>query len=123
VKILIVDDYGTMRRIVRSLLATIGHTDISEAATGSEAMERTKQVTIDLVITDYNMEPMTGLELAHSMRSAPALKNIPLLLMLPSQTVIAAELLRQAGVSGCIHKPFTPTDLKAAIAAIVSRSS
>ena len=107
VKILIVDDFATMRRIMKNILKQIGFTNIIEADDGTTALEELKKHTVDLIISDWNMPKMTGLELLKAVRGQEELKSLPFLMVTAEaqkQTVIDAV---QAGVSNYVVKPFT----------------
>jgi len=107
IKILIVDDFATMRRIVKNILRQIGFTNIQEADDGSTALEVLKTNTIDLIVSDWNMPKMTGLELLKAVRADDQLKQIPFLMVTAEaqkQNVIEAV---KAGVSNYVVKPFT----------------
>lgn len=119
-KILAVDDFSTMRRIVRNILRQLGYNNISEAEDGVTALESLKQDPVDFVISDWNMPNMTGLELLKAVRADANLKDIPVLL-------VTAEALKdnvveavKAGASGYIVKPFTAETLKEKIESIFS---
>jgi two-component system chemotaxis response regulator CheY len=119
-KILVVDDYPTMRRIVRNLLDQIGFKEVEEAGNGVEALEKIKVSKYDMVISDWNMEPMTGLELLKHVRADAALSKTPFIMVTAeskTENVIAAK---QAGASQYIVKPFTAETLKAKIASVVN---
>ncbi|MCX7929869.1 MAG: response regulator [Chlorobi bacterium] len=108
---LVVDDSPTIRRIVRNVLVDNGFTAIVEADDGSTALEKLKQHKIDVVITDWNMPTMTGLELLKLIRSVPAWNSIPVLMVTSEarkENIITAA---QAGATGYIVKPFTPETL------------
>ncbi len=111
--ILIVDDYKTMLRIIRNLLKQIDFNNVDEAMDGNEALRMLRKKDYGLVISDWNMEPMSGLQLLKEVRADVKLKELPFLLILPGnnshQTVIAAK---EAGVSGYIVKPFNATALR-----------
>lgn len=116
--VLVVDDYATMRRIMKNQLAQIGFTDVVEAADGEEAWQVLQSKSIDLVVSDWNMKPVTGYELLRRMRSAPETKATPFIMVTAEarpQNVVAAK---KAGVSQYIIKPFTAETLKAKIASI-----
>jgi len=111
-KILIVDDFPTMRRIVRNTLRQLGLQNVSEAGDGSEALEMLKTGGYDFVITDWNMPRMTGLDLLKAIRADAALKTTPVLLVTAEadkENVIQAA---QAGVNNYIVKPFTAAVLQ-----------
>lgn len=113
--VLVVDDYKTMVRIIRNLLKQIGFEDVDEAADGTEALAKLKERSYGLVISDWNMEPMTGYELLKRVRSDDALNAIPFIMITAeakSENVIAAK---KAGVSNYIVKPFNAQTLKGKI--------
>ena len=106
-KILVVDDFATMRRIMKNILKQLGHTNITEADDGTTALEELKRGSFDLIISDWNMPKMTGLDLLKVVRSDPVYKDIPFLMVTAEaqkQNVIEAV---QAGVSNYVVKPFT----------------
>ena len=116
--ILIVDDYKTMLRIIRNLLKQIGFDNVDEATDGSTALQRLREKNYGLVISDWNMEPMTGLQLLKEIRSDPKLKHIPFIMVTSesrTENVIAAK---EAGVSNYIVKPFNADTLKQKLQAI-----
>ena len=107
IRILVVDGFATMRRILRNILTQIGFTNIVEADDGDIALEKLEEGEFDFVITDWNMPNMTGLELLKSIRASEKLKDIPVLLVTSEadkENVIQAV---QAGVNDYIVKPFT----------------
>lgn len=119
-KILAVDDFSTMRRIVRNILRQLGYNNIAEAEDGASAFEHLKQHKVDFIISDWNMPNMTGLELLKAVRADAHLKDIPILL-------VTAEALKEnvveavkSGVNGYIVKPFTAEILKEKIDVIFS---
>lgn len=106
-KILVVDDFSTMRRIVRNLLKELGFTNVDEAEDGAVALQKLQPGGFEFVITDWNMPNMDGLALLQSIRSSPQLKHLPVLMITAEakkENIIAAA---QAGASGYIVKPFT----------------
>jgi two-component system chemotaxis response regulator CheY len=110
-KFLVVDDFSTMRRIVRNLLKELGFNNVEEAEDGAIALGRLKSGGIDFVVTDWNMPNMDGLTLLQSIRADPALKHLPVLMITAEakkENIIAAA---QAGASGYIVKPFTAATL------------
>ncbi len=120
-KILVVDDFGTMRRIIKNILLEIGYHNIEEAEDGEIALQKLKAGGIEFVITDWNMPNMSGLELLTAVRLDEALKNIPVLMVTAEaakENVINAV---QAGVSNYIVKPFTATVLKERVDAILAK--
>ncbi|KZK91373.1 Chemotaxis protein CheY [Pseudovibrio sp. Ad46] len=116
--ILVVDDYKTMIRIIRNLLKQLGFADIDDAADGTEAYEKMKQRRYGLVISDWNMEPMTGYELLKQVRQDAALSKTPFIMVTAeskTENVIAAK---KAGVNNYIVKPFNAQTLKGKIEAV-----
>jgi two-component system, chemotaxis family, chemotaxis protein CheY len=117
--ILIVDDYKTMLRIIRNLLRQLGFTNIDEASDGSQALQKLRQASFDLIISDWNMEPMTGLQLLREVRADAKLKHIPFIMVTAeskSENVIAAK---EAGVSNYIVKPFNAETLKGKMVSVI----
>lgn len=115
--VLIVDDYKTMLRVVRNLLAQIGFENVDEALDGSEALQKTREKQYDLIISDWNMEPMTGLDFLKSLRSEG--KRTPFIMVTAeskTENIIAAK---QAGVNNYIVKPFSAETLKSKIDAVL----
>lgn len=115
ISVLVVDDYKTMIRIIKNLLKQIGFNDVDDAADGGEALEKLKQKQYGLVISDWNMEPMTGYELLKHVRADENLKSIPFIMVTAeakSENVVAAK---EAGVSNYIVKPFNAQTLKGKI--------
>ena len=117
--VLIVDDFLTMRRIVRKILRDLDFEDIIEAEDGSAAMSVLKGTKVDLIISDWNMPKMTGLELLKEVRSTDNLKGIPfLMLTAEAQKENIMEAVK-AKVSNYIVKPFTPEGLQEKLAKIL----
>ena len=109
---LVVDDFSTMRRIVRNLLKELGFNKIDEAEDGVDALEKIRAGNIDFVVADWNMPNMDGLELLKTIRGDEALKHIPVLMVTAEakkENIIAAA---QAGASGYVVKPFTAATLE-----------
>ena len=116
--ILVVDDYQTMIRIIRNLLKQLGFDDVDDAADGTAALSKLKDKRYGLVISDWNMEPMTGYELLKEVRSDDSLRATPFIMVTAeskTENVIAAK---KAGVSNYIVKPFNAQTLKAKIDAV-----
>lgn len=121
IKILVVDDFSTMRRIIKNLLRDLGFQNISEADDGKTALPILKQGGIEFLVTDWNMPSMTGIELIAEVRKDPNLAHIPILMVTAEakrEQIIAAA---QAGVNGYVVKPFTATVLKEKIEKIFER--
>ena len=120
-KILVVDDFATMRRIVKNLLRDLGFTNTHEADDGTTAWPMLKNGTFDFVVTDWNMPGMTGMQLLEKIRADEQLKTIPVLIVTAEakrDQIIAAA---QAGVNGYVVKPFTAAALKEKIEKIFER--
>jgi len=116
--ILVVDDYNTMIRIIRNLLKQLGFEDIDDACDGSAALNKMREKKYALVISDWNMEPMTGYELLKEVRADPSLAKTPFIMVTAeskTENVIAAK---KAGVSNYIVKPFNAQMLKTKIEAV-----
>jgi two-component system, chemotaxis family, chemotaxis protein CheY len=116
--ILVVDDYNTMVRIIRNLLRQVGFVDVDDASDGFAALKRLRERSYGLVISDWNMEPMTGYELLKEMRDDPKLMHVPFIMITAeskTENVIAAK---KAGVSNYIVKPFNAQTLKSKIDAV-----
>lgn len=110
--ILIVDDYKTMLRIIRNLLKQLGFENVDEATDGTAALQKIRERPYGLVISDWNMEPMTGIELLREVRADEKVKGTPFIMVTAeskTENVIAAK---QAGVNNYIVKPFNAETLK-----------
>ncbi|MCJ2067642.1 response regulator [Methylobacterium sp. J-030] len=116
--ILVVDDYQTMIRVIRNLLKQIGFSEIDDASDGTTALGRLKERKYGLVISDWNMEPMTGYELLQHIRADEALRFTPFLMITAESKIENVIAAKKAGVSNYIVKPFTSVTLKAKIEAI-----
>jgi two-component system chemotaxis response regulator CheY len=120
-KILVVDDFSTMRRIVKNILRQLNYANITEADDGSTALEVLQREKVDLVVSDWNMPKMTGLELLKAVRADDALKHIPFLMVTAEaqqENIIEAV---KSGVSNYIVKPFTAETLSQKINQIFSK--
>lgn len=119
-KVLVVDDYSTMRRIIRNLLTQIGYTEIDEASDGGDALQKLRAVHYGLVISDWNMEPMTGYDLLKQVRADDKLKTTPFIMVTAeskTENVIAAK---NAGVDNYIVKPFNAATLQQKINSVMT---
>ncbi len=120
-KILIVDDFSTMRRIIKNLLRDLGYNNSAEADDGKTGLPMLQSGNFDFLVTDWNMPGMSGIELLRAVRADEKLKDLPVLMVTAEskreQIVEAAE----AGVNGYIVKPFTATTLKEKIDKIFER--
>jgi len=119
-KFLIVDDFSTMRRIVRNILKQLGYTDVEEAENGREALQKLKQTQFDFVISDWNMPTMTGLDLLREVRADPRLKALPFLMVTAESKQENVVEAIKTGVSNYIVKPFTADVLKGKIDKILA---
>jgi two-component system chemotaxis response regulator CheY len=120
--VLIVDDYKTMLRIIRNLLKQIDFNNVEEASDGAEALGKLRSSNFGLVISDWNMQPMTGLELLHEVRHDVRLKTLPFIMITAeskTENVIAAK---QAGVSNYIVKPFNAETLREKIEKVLAHA-
>lgn len=120
-KILVVDDFSTMRRIIKNLLKDLGFSNIQEADDGSTALPMLQQGDFDFVVTDWNMPGMQGIDLLRAIRADAGLKHIPVLMVTAEakkEQIVAAA---QAGVNGYVIKPFTAATLKEKLAKIFER--
>jgi two-component system chemotaxis response regulator CheY len=120
--VLVVDDYGTMVRIIRNLLRQLGFADVDDARDGAEAIHKMHGKRYGLVISDWNMQPMTGFELLRQVRADPELGATPFIMVTAeskTENVIAA---RKAGVNNYIVKPFNAQTLKAKIESVFTEA-
>lgn len=120
-KILVVDDFSTMRRIIKNLLRDLGFTNVSEADDGSTALPMLQNGDFDFVVTDWNMPGMQGIDLLREIRKDDKLKHLPVMMVTAEakkEQIVAAA---QAGVNGYIVKPFTAATLKGKLDKIFER--
>jgi two-component system chemotaxis response regulator CheY len=111
--ILVVDDYNTMRRILRNLLEQLGFKNVDEAESGSAALEKLRTgKSYGMVISDWNMEPMTGLQLLKEVRSDVKLKGMPFIMVTAESKTENVVAAKEAGVNNYIVKPFNAATLK-----------
>jgi two-component system chemotaxis response regulator CheY len=121
--VLVVDDYSTMVRIIRNLLAQLGFADVDDAKDGASALEKMRIKRYGLVISDWNMEPMTGYDLLKEVRADPGLGAVPFIMVTAeskTENVIAAK---KAGVNTYIVKPFNAQTLKSKIESVFTDRS
>ena len=111
--ILVVDDYQTMRKILRNLLAQIGYENVDEAANGEEALGKARSTTYGLIISDWNMAPMNGLDLLLRIRALPGYTDTPFMMVSAESKTDNLIAARKAGVTAYLMKPFTGASLKA----------
>ncbi len=120
-KILVVDDFSTMRRIIKNLLKDLGFSNVQEADDGSTALPMLQQGDFDFVVTDWNMPGMQGIDLLRAIRADESLKHTPVLMVTAEakkEQIVAAA---QAGVNGYVVKPFTAATLKEKLDKIFER--
>lgn len=118
-EVLVVDDYPTMRRIIKNLLAELGFTNVSEASDGGEALKRIPASRPGLIVSDWNMEPMTGLQLLQEVRADNKLKGMPFIMVTAESKTENVVAAKQAGVSNYIIKPFNADTLKKKIESVL----
>ena len=121
--ILVVDDYNTMVRIIRNLLRQLGFTDVDDAADGSAALAKMNGKKYGLVISDWNMEPMTGYELLKQVRANPDTARTPFIMITAESKTENVVAAKQAGANNYIIKPFNAETLKTKINAVLSRTA
>jgi two-component system, chemotaxis family, chemotaxis protein CheY len=117
--ILVVDDYKTMVRIVRNLLHQLGFHDVDDANDGASALAKLRAKRFGLVISDWAMEPMSGLELLQAMRADPDLKTLPFIMITAENRSERVARAEQAGADGYLVKPFNAEALRAEIARVM----
>lgn len=120
IPILIVDDYKTMLRIVRNLLKQIGFDNIDEAQDGGAALTMLREKDYELIISDWNMEPMTGLQLLREVRGDEALKETPFIMITAESKPDNVVEAKRAGVNNYIVKPFNSDTLRAKLASVLA---
>jgi two-component system chemotaxis response regulator CheY len=116
--ILVVDDYKTMIRIIRNLLNQIGFQDVDEAVDGKEALNKMKEKKYGLIISDWNMESMTGFDLLRQVRTDAALSQTPFIMVTADSRTENVVAAKKAGVNNYIVKPFNAATLKGKIGAV-----
>lgn len=119
--VLIVDDYNTMLRIVRNLLKQLGFNNVDEASDGSQAFDMVKKKDYGLIISDWNMEPMTGLDLLKSIRGSEgaSYQNVKFIMVTAESKTENVVMAKQAGVNNYIVKPFNAETLKTKMSAVL----
>jgi two-component system, chemotaxis family, chemotaxis protein CheY len=119
--ILIVDDYKTMLRIIENLLKQLGFKNVLQATDGTMALRMMHEGTFGLVISDWNMEPMTGLQLLKEVRADEKLKSVPFIMVTAESKVENVAAAKEAGVNNYIVKPFNAETLKQKIVAVIGQ--
>lgn len=118
IPVLVVDDYQTMVRIIRNLLTQIGFEDVDDASDGTSALERLRRRRYGLIISDWNMQPMSGYELLRRVRAEPDMRALPFIMVTAESKTDNVIAAKRAGVSNYIVKPFNAQTLKSKIEAI-----
>jgi len=116
--VLVVDDYNTMIRIIRNLLKQLGFVDIDDASDGTAALAKLREKKYGLVISDWNMEPMTGFDLLKQVRADPSLSTTPFIMVTAESKTDNVIAAKKAGVNNYIVKPFNAQTLKNKIDAV-----
>ena len=121
--ILVVDDYNTMVRIIRNLLKQVGYENVDEASNGEEALRKIRDKRYGLIISDWNMEPMTGFQLLQKVRDLGVSGDVPFIMVTAESKTDNVIAARRAGVSHYIVKPFNAATLKSKIDAIFASAA
>ena len=119
--ILIVDDYKTMLRIIRNLLKQLGFNNVDEATDGSMALQKLRDKDYGLVISDWNMEPMTGIQLLREVRADSKLRSLPFIMITAESKTENVVAAKEAGVNNYIVKPFNAATLKTKLASVIGQ--
>jgi two-component system, chemotaxis family, chemotaxis protein CheY len=122
INVLIVDDYKTMLRIIRNLLKQLEFDNVEEATDGAEALQKLRAGNFGLVISDWNMAPMTGLDLLKEVRADARLKDMPFIMITAESKTENVVAAKQAGVSNYIVKPFNAETLKEKIEKVLAHA-
>ena len=122
INVLIVDDYKTMLRIIRNLLKQIDFENVEEASDGNEALAKLHAGNFGLIISDWNMEPMTGLQLLQHVRADAKLKTTPFIMVTAESKTENVIVAKQAGVSNYIVKPFNAETLRSKIQKVLGHA-
>ncbi len=117
--VLIVDDYKTMLRIIRNLLKQLGFNNVDEAMDGGAALTKLRQKDFGLVVSDWNMDPMTGLQLLQEVRKDEKLKGMPFIMVTAESKTDNVVAAKEAGVSNYIVKPFNAATLKSKLVSVI----
>ena len=117
--ILIVDDYKTMLRIIRNLLKQLDFLNVEDAIDGSSALQKLRERKFGLIISDWNMEPMTGIQLLKEVRADDNLKKIPFIMITAESKTENVVVAKEAGVSNYIVKPFNAATLRSKLVGVL----
>ena len=117
--VLIVDDYKTMLRIIRNLLKQLGFNNVDEASDGAEALNKMRSKSYGIIISDWNMEPMTGYELLKEVRADEMLKKTPFIMVTAESKTDNVIAAKKAGVNNYIVKPFNAATLKQKLSSVL----
>ena len=120
-QVLIVDDYKTMLRIIRNLLKQLGFNNVDEATDGSMALQKLRDKDYGMVISDWNMEPMTGIQLLREVRADSKLKNLPFIMITAESKTENVVAAKEAGVNNYIVKPFNAATLKTKLSTVLGQ--
>lgn len=121
-QVLIVDDYNTMLRIMRNLLRQLDFSNVQEATDGEAALTLLRRAPVDLIISDWNMAPMTGLDLLRQVRADERLRRIPFIMVTAESKTENVVIAKQAGVSNYIVKPFNAETLRVKIESVFPKT-
>jgi two-component system chemotaxis response regulator CheY len=119
-RFLVVDDSTTMRRIIINTLNKVGYKDCAEAANGREGMERLAESAVDVVITDWNMPEMSGIEFIRAIRANASTKDLPVMMVTTNAAKDDIVDALRAGINSYVVKPFTPDTIKQKIEAMIA---
>jgi two-component system chemotaxis response regulator CheY len=122
IQVLIVDDYKTMLRIIRNLLKQLEFDNVEEATDGAEALQKLRAGNFGLVISDWNMQPMTGLDLLKEVRADARLRDLPFIMVTAESKTENVVAAKQAGVSNYIVKPFNAETLREKIEKVLAHA-
>jgi two-component system chemotaxis response regulator CheY len=120
-QVLIVDDYKTMLRIIRNLLKQLGFNNVDEATDGSMALQKLRDKDYGMVISDWNMEPMTGIQLLREVRADSKLKTLPFIMITAESKTENVVAAKEAGVNNYIVKPFNAATLKTKLSTVLGQ--
>jgi two-component system, chemotaxis family, chemotaxis protein CheY len=120
-RFLVVDDSSTMRRIIINTLNKLGYMDIVEAGNGREGVDKLEAGPVDVIVTDWNMPEMSGIDFIRHVRSAPATKDLPVLMVTTNAAKDDIVEALKVGVNSYVVKPFTPDTMKEKIQAVLAR--